>query len=509
MANIGNILLEKEILLESGTNEVEVLVFRVGGFALGINVAKVREVLPNQKITHLPQSHESIVGCFTLRDQVVPCVSLHKHLGEGATSESDESTIILTEFNQYQTAFIVDSVERIHRISWQDVLAAPSIVNNTETPVTAVTNIEDRLILMLDFEMIADQVSEKAHRTSAVENPNELPREQLKILLADDSATVREAAAETLRSSGYTNLTTFENGEEAWNWIQKQLDTTGDASQVANLLISDVEMPRIDGFHLTKNIKEHPELKNICVLLYSSILTPDNRNKGAAVKADGMITKPELPRLVDLADELTVKLASQENVVKPIKSPDATTETPAKPTPSEPETQETVETTESPSPASEEDVKPPSTTPAAPVKKEPEVSVAPSKTSKPLTESNLWGTFRTELCERIEVLSKLCQEAFDEAPTDALVNDTFRVLHSIKSAAMVAPIQEVAQVTHSAENMMERTRQNTKNWPHDVMDNYTDWLRDLADPSNDEEQVQAVLATSSQLENEMNLAASS
>jgi len=490
VASIGNILLEKEILLESGTNEVEVLVFRVGSFSLGINVAKVREVLPSQRITHLPQAHKSIVGCFTLRDQVVPCVSLHQHLGEGAAKESDELTIILTEFNQYQTAFVVDAVERIHRVSWKDVLAAPSIINNTETPVTAVTTIEERLILMLDFEMIADQVSEKSHRTSAVENPQELPRHDLKILLADDSATVREAAADTLRSSGYTNLTTFENGEETWDWIQQRLGETGDVGQVADLLISDVEMPQIDGFHLTKNIKEHPELKKMCVLLYSSILTPDNRNKGAAVKADGMITKPELPKLVELADELIVKKASQtEGIAVPEKAPVTLSEPSVEKATPAAETAKATKVAEKSSPTTE-------------IK-----TATVDSTRDSITGSSLWFTFRNELNERIELLSKLCQTAFEEAVTDEMVNDAFRVLHSIKSAAMVAPVEEVTQLTHLAENNMEVVRQKKNQWPHAEMDKYTDWLRKLADPSNDEEEVRAVLAASSHLEKEMNLAA--
>jgi len=416
VANIGNILLEKEILLESGTNEVEVLVFQVGDFSLGINVAKVREVLPSQKITHLPQAHDSIEGCFTLRDQVVPCVSLHQHLGEGAANERDELTIILTEFNQYQTAFVVDSVERIHRVSWKDVLAAPSIINNTNTPVTAVTTIEERLILMLDFEMIADQVSEKAHRTSAVDNPRDLPRHELRILLADDSATVREVAANTLRSSGYTNLTTFENGAETWNWIQQRLEETGDIEQVADLLISDVEMPQIDGFHLTKNIKDHPELRKMCVLLYSSILTPDNRNKGAAVKADGMITKPELSKLVDLADELIVKKVSQwEGIAEPKKAPVTLSEPSVEKASPAAETAKTIKVAEKSSPTTESK------------------TVKTDSTRDSITGSSLWCTFRNELTERVELLSELCQAASEDAPTEELVNDAFRVLHSIKS----------------------------------------------------------------------------
>ncbi len=184
-ASVGNILLEKEILLESGTNELEILVFNVGDFTFGINVAKVREVLPRQPITNLPQAHHSIRGVFRLRDLVVPCLSLSDHLGIRSDSDQAESTVVLTDFNQQQTAFLVDSVERIHRMSWENILSMPSLKALAQTPVTALARRDGRLIVMLDFEMIIDQATESFFRTDAVANPNDLPRESLRILFAD------------------------------------------------------------------------------------------------------------------------------------------------------------------------------------------------------------------------------------------------------------------------------------------------------------------------------------
>ena len=224
MNNVGNILMQNDILLESGTNELEVLVFQVGGYDLGINVAKVREVLPAQEITRLPESHPSIVGCFSLRDQIVPCVSLHRHLEEETTKTTDQLRVILTEFNANQIAFIVDAVERIHRISWEKIHAAPSMMVNTTVPVTAVTNINDRLIMMLDFEMIADQISDSGREEEGVANLHSVPREKLRVILADDSVTVRLAAEQILRRSGYTDLVLFENGKLAWDYIQDRFD---------------------------------------------------------------------------------------------------------------------------------------------------------------------------------------------------------------------------------------------------------------------------------------------
>ena len=303
---------ENAILLQSGTNEVEVLVFRVGGFTLGINVAKVREVLTSPTVTALPDSHPSICGCFRLRDSVIPCLSLHKHLDEPPSCPPEEAVVILTEFNQHQIGFLVDVVERIHRISWTNVMAAPAIIAQTKAPVTAVSQIDGRLILMLDFEMIADQVALGEQQGESILNELGVERAAQRVAIADDSATARKAVENTLRQSGYNDLHIFENGAEAWNWLAASADQRPGRPPV-DLMISDVEMPQVDGFHLTKRIKDHPQLREIPVLLYSSILTPDNAKKGKAVAADAQIAKPELHRVVEMADKLIFAAVEKKN----------------------------------------------------------------------------------------------------------------------------------------------------------------------------------------------------
>ncbi len=298
---------DNQILLESGTNELEVLVFRVGGLTLGVNVAKVREVLVRQDLVALPEAHQSLVGCFRLRKHVVPCVSLHRHLAEPPSLPGQDVKVILTEFNQQQIGFVVDTIERIHRITWKQVLAVPQLFNDSSSPVTAIAHIDGRLVLMLDFEMIADQVSQRQHNVGPASNVHGVKRDLVRVVMADDSVTARHALEGVLRTSGYTNLTVFENGAQLWTYLCEQLETHDDVHDVADLVISDVEMPQIDGLHLTRRIKEHPQLKVLPVLLYSSILTPDNFKKGQAVGADAQLTKPELLRVVDVADRLLIE----------------------------------------------------------------------------------------------------------------------------------------------------------------------------------------------------------
>lgn len=294
------------ILLESGTNELEVLVFQVGAYRLGINVAKVREILQQQNITSLPSCHPAVMGCFRLRDQVVSCVSLHAKFQQ-KQSESSERKLILTEFNQYQTAFYADYVERIYRISWEKILPVPPYLLKHKSPMTGVTVLNGELVIMLDFESIAAEISQKTVQQTAVENSLNVDRSTLRVVITDDSPTVRAAAKETLLANGYNEVVAFSDGREAWNWISSEFSKTGAPHKVAGALVSDVEMPSMDGFHLTKRIKEHPQLQFLPVILYSSILTPDNRKKGEAVGADAQVTKPEIGTVVETIDRLAVE----------------------------------------------------------------------------------------------------------------------------------------------------------------------------------------------------------
>lgn len=304
--------LDTNILLESGTNEVEVLVFQVGQLALGINVAKVREVLTMPGMTQLPSSHPSMHGCFRLREVVVPCLSLHKHLGEQPTSTSEESVVILTEFNQLQIGFVVDKVERIHRLSWNQVMPVPPIISHGHAPVTAITRVDSRLIIMLDFETIASEVTLRSDDHEVVENKLDVVRGAQRVAIADDSPTARKSVEAVLRDSGYTSVFAFENGTDLWNWLVEKSQLNSGERAPADLVITDVEMPVTDGFHLTRKIKEHPQLGHIPVLLYSSILTPDNLKKGQQVRADAQITKPELHRVVSMADELIHRASNRQ-----------------------------------------------------------------------------------------------------------------------------------------------------------------------------------------------------
>jgi two-component system chemotaxis response regulator CheV len=303
MAGLGGLLLEKEILLESGTNEVEILVFHVGSLRLGVNVAKVREVLEQKTVVQVPEAHPSLLGCVRVRNNVAPCVSLRRHLGESLV-EHVGGKMILMEFNSSQTAFMVDDIERIHRVSWNQIAPVPELLANSSTPVTGVATLEGRLVTILDFESILADISGQHWEQGVEASSDSGQRKDKHLVLVDDSANIRKAIAATLRNNGYARVTTFENGHQAWQWFEQQLSTGASPDTIADLLISDVEMPMMDGLHLTRRVKEHPLLKSLRVILFSSIMTPDNHKKGLAVGADAQLTKPEFGQLVRLADQL-------------------------------------------------------------------------------------------------------------------------------------------------------------------------------------------------------------
>jgi two-component system chemotaxis response regulator CheV len=300
---------QSNILLEAGTNELEVLVCAVGGTRYGVNVAKVREVIKAQKTTRLPRCHRAMVGAFLLRDAIIPLIDLHIVFElAGDPPPRDERRIIVMEFNNVRVGFMVDDVDRIHRVSWASMSAAPNVEGMENAPITSICRIEEKIVLMIDFEKIVFDVSGhdlfKADLPAASAGRN---RPEVSILLAEDSPMMRKLITGNLGVAGYTGVTPVEDGQHAWELLQADI---GSEKPAYDLLITDIEMPRLDGLALTRRIKENPQTRRLPVVVFSSLVSPDNMKKIQAVNADGQITKPELPRLVELIDGLLDKVAA-------------------------------------------------------------------------------------------------------------------------------------------------------------------------------------------------------
>ena len=310
---------QHDILLESGTNELEVLVFYIDDQRYGVNVAKVREVIKPLDITGLPHTHPAVIGVFQLRNTVIPAINLKCCLGK-EPSAPPESKIIIMEFNDTRMGFLVDSVEQIYRVSWQDVASIPDLEGVSDAPLTSIAHIGDHMILMLDFEkLVFDIGGVDLFERNARNIVANVARNDRRLLLAEDSHVMRTLIKGNLVKAGYSNVTVCTDGQQAWDTLQESVMQDGGCP--FDLVITDIEMPLIDGLHLTRRIREHAELKGLPIVIFSSLVSVDNQKKCEAVGADAQITKPQLDKLVDLVDGLIAKRVKDTPAPSPASTP--------------------------------------------------------------------------------------------------------------------------------------------------------------------------------------------
>lgn len=326
---------QTKILLEAGTNELEVVEFfldetlepgetpleeltaqvvgpenagKYRGY-YGVNVAKVLEIIRAPKVTELPEvQHESVLGAFNLRSRIIPLVDLALWLGKNPIRNENESKTIVTEFNNVTTAFMVSGVNRIHRISWEQVeqpnAYMASVSSNT---IVGVVKLEGRIVFLLDLEKVVATLNPRL--SLRLDNLGEDwdASTGYRALVADDSALVREMQRDLLEKAGFKVIVTT-NGREAWDCLsafKRRVEEEGKPlSDFVQVVVSDIEMPYMDGLNLTSRIKNDPILKQLPVLLFSSLITEKLKHKGLSVGADAQISKPEVGTLAKRAATL-------------------------------------------------------------------------------------------------------------------------------------------------------------------------------------------------------------
>ena len=298
--------METGILLESGTNELEILEFRVGKNLYGINVAKVREILSYQDPTPVPNADARIEGIFMPRDEIISVIDLAKCLGMVRDEQTtDTDMYIVTNFNKLNAAFHVSAVQGIHRVSWEDIIKPDSTVNAAGAGMaTGIVRIDGNLIIILDFEKIVAEINpETGLKVSDVEHMHGRKRNESPILIAEDSALLSKMIVTCLEQAGYTNLTVTANGQECWDKMNEYLNS-GDLDGQVSCGITDIEMPQMDGHHLTKLIKTNDTMKHIPVVIFSSLVNDEMKRKGEQLGADAQLSKPEIGQLVEAIDGL-------------------------------------------------------------------------------------------------------------------------------------------------------------------------------------------------------------
>lgn len=295
---------QRGILLESGTNELEIVEFEVGNNTFGINVMKVREIIQPIPITPIPNAHPHVDGIIQLRGEVLPVIDMLKVLNIPTENRHPEEKYIVTEFNQQKVVYRVDSVSQIHRISWEQIEKPSELYQSQYSNVIGVIKHQNIMILLLDFEKIVLDINpESGFSVEAVRKLGDRARSDKKIVVAEDSPLLRQLLLDTLNEAGYTNLEFFENGKLAFDYLSKLVEEDEPIENHVKLMITDIEMPQMDGHHLTRKIKEHPYLANLPVIIFSSLITYDLRHKGEQVGALEQISKPEIAELILKIDQ--------------------------------------------------------------------------------------------------------------------------------------------------------------------------------------------------------------
>ncbi|MBW5432014.1 chemotaxis protein CheV [Vibrio cholerae] len=318
------------ILTESGTNELEIIEFhlekvlpdgRTKTCYYGINVAKVREVIRVPETTDYPNAQPHMIGVFSSREILTPLVDLAGWLGVPTSTDISKKYVIVTDFNRMTNGFLIDSISRIHRISWNDVESPSQFLEAGEQDcVVAVVRQDKKLIMILDFEKIIADINPELSMEKydvTVDRKVDLnqrmvtKRNAKTIMVVDDSAFIRSLIQDTLSSAGY-NIIACKDGGEAHEKLmelkQAAKEENVPVSELIDAVVTDVEMPRMDGMHLIKRLRDDDSYSSMPIVMFSSLMSDDNRAKALALGANDTLTKPEIGKMVAMMDKYTLNL---------------------------------------------------------------------------------------------------------------------------------------------------------------------------------------------------------
>jgi len=311
---------QRKILLESGTNEVEFLEFIMGQQSFGLNVLKIQtiEQYDTSKVTTMPESKPCLCGMLLYRNRTIPLVNLRKifrnHFKQKVDISNNENQqikqiVLVLEFNNLTCALLVDSVNRIHRVSWSDFTPLHQFFHQFSSEFIGSVNINNNEIFIIDIEKI---IAEIIPESKLVFDEQQLPtnqeqlekRENVNIYFAEDSDITRATVEKIFHDCQYVNVKSFCNGLDAYTAISslseqykpKELD------KYINILVSDIEMPQMDGLTLCRNIKA--KMPDLPVVIFSSLINDQIATKCKAVNADNYVSKSKVNELINIIDHL-------------------------------------------------------------------------------------------------------------------------------------------------------------------------------------------------------------
>ncbi len=302
----------------AGTNRLEVLLFSLGkdkktgrDEVFGINVFKVREVMHVPEITHAPDMPESVEGMVSLRGSMVPVINLQKYCGVDA--DEGPKILMITEYNKNVQGFLVHSVDNIERLDWDEVKAPPAMLTSRLGGlVTAVAELVNKqLVMIMDVEKVLADTAALYDADSLYDGIKKHDKsEHITVLFADDSVVARDQIQNTLERMGF-NFIISKNGAEAWERLKEIADKAGatgrEISEYVNMILTDVEMPEMDGYVLTRKIKADPRFKDIPVIMHSSLTAEANQALGKGVGADAYVPKFQPAELSAMLEKMLNK----------------------------------------------------------------------------------------------------------------------------------------------------------------------------------------------------------
>ena len=275
-----------------GQNRLELLLFRLDGPQLyGINVFKVREVLQCPKLTMMPKSHPVVCGVASIRGATIPILDLAMATGSGALQDQSSPFVIITEYNTKTQGFLVRSVERIVNMNWEDIHPPPKGAGRDHY-LTAVTRLDEQLVEIIDVEKVLAEVSPTPEAISqgVVDVETQAKALSLRVLTVDDSSVARKQVARCLQTVG-VEVVSLNDGRQALDYLRKMVNEGKDPSEEFLMMISDIEMPEMDGYTLTAEIRNDPRMKNLHIILHTSLSGVFNQAMVKKVGADDFLAK--------------------------------------------------------------------------------------------------------------------------------------------------------------------------------------------------------------------------
>ena len=300
-------------LIKAGSNEVEFLVFNLGTQKYGMNVAKVRQIMvfDRSKISEVPNQLPEYVGLMPFRESTIAVVDLRIHLKKAAANQTTPDLLIISEFNRRIVGFVVDGVDKIERCSWETFQPiGDSACNADDSKTVGVVRLKDNIILILDLETIMGLI-DPSMNVNIMEQSiplSTIDRSTVTILHCDDSSVVQKVLLKTLEASGFKRFVQFSSAVEALNYL-----STNRQNNKVDVILSDIEMPQMDGLAFCKKIKEDSEWKKLPFLFFSSTVDPQMEAKCISVGSDGAFAKPEISIVIESIDRLVSERRNSSN----------------------------------------------------------------------------------------------------------------------------------------------------------------------------------------------------